>query len=84
MWTKVGIKTTLKAMERLTWINKADQTIDPTQRAAVYGQVLKRLQDQAYLGEGHLVPMNYVITKKLQGLTTEFGIPDFTGVWLSQ
>ena len=133
MWTKVGIKTTLKALERLSWINsvhdmnfqicfwrnapgqadpsqlssnissggpnnwsnikdpeidsllaKADQTIDATQRADVYKQVLKRLQDQAYLGEGYLLPMNYVITKKLQGLSTEFGIPDFTGTWLSQ
>ncbi len=132
MWTKVGIKTTLKAMERLSWINsvhdmnfqscfwrnapgqadpsmltsnigsngpnnwsaikdpeidsllaKADQTLDATQRADVYRQVLKRLQDQAYLGEGYLLPMNYVITKKLHGLTAEFGIPDFTGAWLS-
>ncbi|MCL4370242.1 MAG: ABC transporter substrate-binding protein [Chloroflexi bacterium] len=133
MWTKVGIKTTLKAMERLSWINsvrdmnfqscfwrnapgqadpsmltsnigskgpnnwsaikdpeidgllaKADQTLDATQRADVYRQVLKRLQDQAYLGEGYLLPMNYVISKKLHGLTAEFGIPDFTGAWLSQ
>ena len=133
MWTKVGIKTTLKALERLSWINsvhdmnfqscfwrnspgqadpsqltsnilsdgpnnwsgfkdpeidslmaKADQTLDATQRADVYKQVLKRLQDQAYLGEGYLVPFNYVITKKLQGLAAEFGIPDFTGAWLGQ
>ena len=133
MWTKVGIKTNLKALERLSWINsvhgmnfqscfwrnspgqadpsqltsnilstgpnnwsnfkdsqidslmaKADETIDATERAKVYSQVLKRLQDQAYLGEGYLLPFSYVINKKVHGLVPEFGIPDFTATWLSK
>jgi peptide/nickel transport system substrate-binding protein len=133
MWTKVGIKTTLRAMERLTWINAvkgmnyqamfsrntpnhadpvqiassvmsdgpynwagfkdpqidklmrdADEVLDPKARAGAYRKVLARLQEQAYLGTGYSLPFNYVVSAKLEGLAVEFGIPDFSEVWLSK
>jgi peptide/nickel transport system substrate-binding protein len=133
MWSKVGIKTTLRTQERLTWITlvksmnfqamfsrntpqqadpvqlqsnimggapynwsgfrdavvdtlmrQADQTLEPKTRAGLYRRVLLRMQEQAYLGDGYTVPFNYVIDRRLNGLVAQYGIPDFTQVWLSR
>ncbi len=133
MWTKLGIKTTLRAMERLTWINAvrgmnyqamfsrntpnhadpvqiassvmsdgpynwagfkdpqidklmkdADEVLDSKGRSGAYRKVLARLQEQAYLGTGYSLPFNYVVSAKMEGLAVEFGIPDFSEVWLSK
>ncbi len=131
MWTKVGIKTKLQSLERLTWINAvrgmnfqamfsrntpqqadpvqlssslesgapynwsgfkdaqidtlmraADQTLDAKARSTYYGKALRRLQEQAYLGDGYTVPFNYVVDARLNGLAAQFGVPDFSQVWL--
>ncbi len=133
MWTRVGIKTTFRALERLTWINavrgmnfqacfwrntppqadpaqivaalapdssdnwsgfkdeqlaalmrKADATLEPKARTALYRQALTRLQERAYLGTGYNVPANYVVDARLHGLIAEFAIPNFQEVWLSK
>jgi peptide/nickel transport system substrate-binding protein len=133
MWSKLGIKTTLRAMERLTWINAvrgmnyqamfsrntpnhadpvqiassvvsdgpynwagfkdpqidklmkdADETVDPRARGGAYRKVLARLQEQAYLGTGYSLPFNYVVSARLEGLAVEFGIPDFSEVFVGK
>ena len=133
MWTKVGIKTNLRALERLTWVTavrgmnfqacfwrnsppqadpaqivaalapnssdnwsgfkdeqlaalmrKADATLEPKARAALYRQALARLQERAYLGTGYNLPFNYVVDARLHGLIAEFAIPNFQEVWLSK
>ena len=133
MWTEVGIKTKLVAMERLAWIDavraknfqacfwrgnpggavvdpdiqrgriicggennwsqfcdpeidklmdEGGRTTDVKKRHELYGRVLRRIQEQAYLATGILVPLVDAYRKEVQGLRFDFQAPDMRAVWL--
>ncbi len=133
MWTNVGIKTKLVAMERLSWIDavraknfqacfwrgnpggsvvdpdiqrarivcggennwsqfcdteidklmdEGSRTIDPKKRDEIYRNVLRLIQERAYLASGILVPLVDAYRKEVQGLRFDFQAPDFRAVWL--
>lgn len=133
MWTNVGIKTKLVAMERLSWIDavraknfqacfwrgnpggavvdpdiqrarivcggennwsqfcdpeidklmdEGSRTVDSKKRDEIYRNVLRLLQERAYLATGILVPLVDAYRKEVQGLRFDFQVPDFRTVWL--
>lgn len=135
MWTAVGIKTKLVAMERLSWIDamraknfdtafwrgnfsytavdadtassrittgspgnwaqwgdpdvdrlmkEGAAVADPKKRQESYREVLKILQEKAYLYSGILVPYVNVWHKDVQGLGHNFSLPTVKAAWLNK
>lgn len=46
--------------------------LDARQRQEIYKQVVRRIQEQAWIGSGFVIPYNIVRRKHVQGLTTKF------------
>ncbi len=64
-------------------MKEGSETSDPAKRAEIFKKVMRRQQEQGYLGAGYQLPPNYVTTKAVRGLTVQWQDPDFRRVWLA-
>lgn len=65
-------------------MNKGDQEPDQAKRDAIYRELYKHIQEQAYWFSGFTVPYNVVHNVKVGGAKAMFGIPNLRGAWLSK
>jgi ABC-type transport system substrate-binding protein len=57
-------------------------TLDPKKRHEIYRDVLRLVQERAYLGTGLLMPEVIGFRKEVQNLIADYQIPDYRAVWL--
>jgi peptide/nickel transport system substrate-binding protein len=59
-------------------------TLDPAKRDEIYKQVLRTIQEKAYLGTGIAMPLLTASRKEVQGLTFNYQVPNLERVWLNK
>ncbi len=63
-------------------LNEGGQTVDPKKRHEIYREVMKIVQERAYLGTAITMPLLTAYRKELQGMTFNFQVPNFKAAWL--
>ncbi len=63
---------------------EAGSTSDPAKRAALYTKAFTRIQEQAYLYTGIVVPLLTAYRKEVKDLDFEFQSPAFRTAWLDK
>jgi acetone carboxylase gamma subunit len=63
-------------------MEEGGKTLDAKKRHETYREVLRVIQDRAYLDTGILVPLVTAYRKEVQGLRVDFQAPDVRAVWL--
>ena len=57
-------------------------TVDQKRRHEIYREVLRLIQERAYLGTGITMPLLTAYRKEVQGLTFNFQVPELRAAWL--
>jgi hypothetical protein len=65
-------------------MNEGGATLDPRKRHEIYRNVLRLVQERAYLGTGIVMPLLMAYRKEVQGLTFNFQVPHATSTWLAK
>jgi peptide/nickel transport system substrate-binding protein len=63
-------------------MDEGGRTFDPKKRHETYRQVLRLIQDRAYLGAGILVPLVDAYRREVQGMRFDFQVPDIRAAWI--
>jgi peptide/nickel transport system substrate-binding protein len=63
-------------------MDEGGRTLDAKKRHDIYRQVLRVIQERAYLATGILVPLVDAYRREVQGLKFDFQVPDVRAVWL--
>ncbi|MBI3980024.1 MAG: ABC transporter substrate-binding protein [Chloroflexi bacterium] len=69
-----------KDIDRL--MDEAGQALDPKKRHELYRDVIRIIQEKAYLGSGINMQYIWALRKELQGITASFQVPDFSAAWI--
>jgi peptide/nickel transport system substrate-binding protein len=59
-------------------------TLDPNKRHEIYTQVLRTIQEKAYLGTGIAMPLLTASRKEVRGLTFNYQVPNLERAWLDK
>jgi ABC-type transport system substrate-binding protein len=65
-------------------MNEGGATLDARKRHEIYRNVLRLIQERAYLGTGIVMPLLMAYRKEVQGLTFNFQVPHVTTTWLTK
>ena len=65
-------------------MNEGGATMDPKKRHEIYRNVLRLVQERAYLGTGIVMPLLMAYRKEVQGLRFNFQVPNVTTTWLAK
>ncbi|HWT83945.1 MAG TPA: hypothetical protein VN648_34770, partial [Candidatus Methylomirabilis sp.] len=63
-------------------MDEGGKTVDINKRREIYRQVLRLIQERAYLGAGILVPLVTAYRKEVQALAFDLQVPDVRAAWL--
>ena len=89
------LKTRIKCGAPANWAQVCDPdidrlmdeggaTMDPRRRHEIYRNVLRLIQERAYLGTGIVMPLLMAYRKEVQGLKFNFQVPHVTTTWLAR
>ena len=65
-------------------MNEGAASLDAKKRDDVYKQVLRMIQEKAYLGTGIAMPLLTASRKELRGLTFNYQVPNLDRIWLDK
>jgi hypothetical protein len=65
-------------------MDEGGATMDPRKRHEIYRNVLRLIQERAYLGTGIVMPLLMAYRKEVHGLTFNFQVPNVTTAWLAK
>jgi len=71
-----------KDVDRL--MDEGASTLDTAKRDDIYKQVLRTIQERAYLGSGIAVPLLTAYRKEVQGMTFNYQVPNLERIWLDK
>jgi ABC-type transport system substrate-binding protein len=89
------LKTRIKCGAPANWAQVCDPdidklmdeggaTMDPKKRHEIYRNVLRLVQERAYIGTGIVMPLLMAYRKEVQGLRFNFQVPNVTTAWLAK
>ncbi|MFN8523674.1 MAG: ABC transporter substrate-binding protein [Chloroflexota bacterium] len=59
-------------------------TLDPKKRDDIYKQILRLIQERAYLGTGIAMPLLTSHRKEVMGVTMNYQVPNIDRIWLNK
>jgi ABC-type transport system substrate-binding protein len=65
-------------------MDEGGATMDPRKRHEIYRDVLRLVQERAYLGTGIVMPLLMAYRKEVRGLRFNFQVPNVTTAWLAK